>query len=158
MSFGAGGGYSSNSSTQSLTDILNSIYQTASRQSSTGQSTTSQNGSTLGTTAGTTAGQTQRTLLPQQQDALTSLGGIIKNLSTNPEGFYAPQQNQARNQVDRNYTGLADNLRQQFMGGTNPGASGKFGMAATQGDLARRGALSDVDQNFAVQKAQAPLR
>jgi hypothetical protein len=102
-------------------------------------------------------GSTQRTLTPDQLAAQTQLTQIIHALSTNPQQFLAPAQNQARNQVNDNYSGLADSLRQQFMANPGGGSSGKYGQAALQGDLARRRSLSDVDTGFAEQQAAAPL-
>jgi hypothetical protein len=102
-------------------------------------------------------GTTTRTLTPDQLAAQTQLTQIIHALATNPQQFLAPAQNKGRNDVNDNYSGLADSLRQQFMGTTSGGSSGKFGTAALAGDLARRKSLSDVDQSFATQAAQAPL-
>lgn len=106
---------------------------------------------------GTQTGSTARVLTPEQLQSQTQLTQIIHSLATNPQAFLAPAQNQARNQVNDNYSGLPDALRQQFMGNTGGGSSGKYGTAALQGDLARRKSLSDVDQTFATEQSQLPL-
>ena len=106
---------------------------------------------------GTSSGTTSKVLTPEQLAAQTQLSQVIHALSTNPAAFLAPAQNQARNQVNDNYAGLADSLRQQFMANPGGGGSGKYGTAALTGDLARRKSLSDVDTSFAEQKAAAPL-
>jgi len=106
---------------------------------------------------GTTSGETTRELTPEQLQAQTQITQLIHALSTNPDQFLAPAQNQARNQVNDNYSGVADSLRQQFMGGTGGGGSGKYGTAALATDLSRRKALSGVDTTFATEKSQLPL-
>jgi hypothetical protein len=52
---------------------------------------------------------------------------------------------------------LGDTLRKQFMS-SNGGASGKFGTAFVQGDIARRGDLSNTDTQFAQTAASLPLQ
>ncbi len=76
-------------------------------------------------------------------------------MTSDPKGFLAPAQNQARENVDQNYGGVADSLRQQFMSGE--GSSGKYGTAALKSDLARRGQLSGVDSAFAQTAAMLPI-
>ena len=107
--------------------------------------------------SGTQSGTTSRVLTPDQLTAQSQLTQIIHSLATNPDQFLAPAQNQARNQVNDNYSGLADSLRQQFMANPGGGSSGKYGQAALQGDLARRAQLSNVDTTFATEKSQLPL-
>lgn len=106
---------------------------------------------------GTQSGSTTKVLTPEQLKAQTQLAQTIHALATNPDQFLAPAKNNARNDVNDNYSGLADSLRQQFMGTTGGGGSGKFGMVATQADLGRRKALSDVDTQFDLAKSSAPL-
>lgn len=131
MSFGIN--HSSNS--QSTDQVANSLY----NQSGTSDSTTA------------------KTLTPDQMQAQTQISQLIHALATNPDQFLAPAQNDARNQVNSNYSGVSDSLRQQFLANPGGGGSGKYGMAATQSDLARRGALSNVDTAFAEQKSQLPV-
>lgn len=107
--------------------------------------------------SGTTDQTTAKTLTPDQLAAQAQITQTIHGLSTNPQQYLAPAQNQARNDVNDNYSGLADNLRQQFMANPGGGSSGKYGTAALQGDLARRKSLSDVDTGFAQTAAAAPL-
>ncbi len=107
--------------------------------------------------SGTQSGTTARVLTPDQLTAQSQLTQIIHALATNPDQFLAPAQNQARNQVNDNYSGLADSLRQQFMANPGGGSSGKYGTVALQSDLGRRKSLSDVDTTFATEKSQLPL-
>ena len=131
MSFGFGGSGSSTESQQLSSNIFN------------------QGGSQTGTTS--------RVLTPEQLAAQTQLTQVIHALATNPEQFLAPSQNKARNDVNSNYSGLADSLRQQFMANPGGGSTGKYGTAALSSDLARRKSLSDVDTTFDVAKASAPI-
>lgn len=131
MSFGFGGSGSSTESQQLQSNIYN------------------QNGTNSGTTT--------RVLTPDQLAAQTQLTQIIHALATNPDQFLAPAKNKARNDVNDNYSGLADSLRQQFMATPGGGSTGKYGAAALPADLARRRALSDVDTSFDVAKSSAPL-
>jgi hypothetical protein len=96
-------------------------------------------------------------LTPAQLQAQSQLTQVIHALSTNPQQFLAPAQNTARNQVNDNYSGVGDALRQQFMANTGGGSTGKFGTAELQSDLARRKSLSDVDTTFAQAAASAPI-
>jgi hypothetical protein len=105
----------------------------------------------------TQTGEQSRILTPEQLQAQSQITQLIHALATNPDQFLAPAQNQARNQVNENYSGVADNLRQQFLGNTGGGGSGKYGTAALQSDLARRGDLSKVDTTFATEKSQLPF-
>ena len=70
-------------------------------------------------------GTTSRVLTPEQLAAQTQLTQVIHALATNPEQFLAPSQNKARNDVNSNYSGLADSLRQQFMANPGGGSTGK---------------------------------
>ncbi len=116
-------------------------------------------GNSAGTTntSGATSDTTAKVLSPEQQKAQGSISQVIQALTKNPQAFLAPAQNQARNNVNENYGGVADSLRQQFMGGTGGGASGKYGTAALRSDLARRGQLSGVDSTFASEAAMLPV-
>lgn len=100
---------------------------------------------------------TNRNLTPFQSASQAPLFNYISSLMTNPSATIAPFQNQARNDVNSNYNGLSDSLRQQFMS-TGGGSSGKYGMAQTQGTLARVGQLSNVDNQFQQTAAQLPLQ
>lgn len=153
MSLGISGGSSSSSST--MNQLVQQLFDQATKTSQTGSTSTSQTGSTTGTTTGGT--DTSRTLSPEQAQTGPMLFKLIQQLSTNPEALTGPAQNQARNQVDENYAGTDEALRQQFMTGGGGGGSGKYGRAVLSSDLARRGKLSDVDTSFAQTRAQAPL-
>lgn len=119
-------------------------------------SSTSSNQNSNFSTSGST--NTQRTLTPYQSAIQAPLFSYISNLMTNPGAAIAPFQVQARNNVNANYNGLADSLRQQFLGSTGGGGSGKFGMALASGNLKRLSQLSDVDNQFAQTAAQLPLQ
>jgi len=148
-------GINASHQSSSMTDLLSQIFEQASKQQQTTSGTTT--GTTAGTTTGTETGTTARVLTPQQQAAQESLAKTISQISTNPQAFLAPAQNQAREGVNQNYSGLADNLRQQFLSGSGGGASGKYGTAALTGDLARRGALSNVDTTFGAAAGMLPI-
>lgn len=110
--------------------------------------------SDLNSTTGQTGGLS-RTFAPGTGALPSTFAGYLQKLFTNPESAVQPAQTQARNQVNQNYTGAADALRQQFMSGS--GASGKNGLAQTQLQVGRAGALSDVDQAAATQAASMPM-
>lgn len=155
MGFGISGGYSKGSETQTSTldELVKQAFSQLTNQASSSTGTTSQSG----TTTGQTEGSTERVLSPEQQAAQPMLFKIISALSRNPAQFLAPAQNQAREQVNENYTGLGDSLRQQFLTGGGGGGTGKYGRALLGADLARRGDLSRVDNEFAVRSATLPL-
>lgn len=148
MSFGAS--TSNTSGNTDTTALLNQLFNQVSNQSQTGTTGESSTGST--TTSGQTAAQTAKTLSPEQQAAESNVSNVSNQLSTNPQSFIAPAQDLAREQVNQNYAGLGDSLRQQFLSGEG-GSSGKYGTAALAGDLARRAQLSSVDTQAA---AEAP--
>lgn len=97
-----------------------------------------------------------RTLTPFQSQLQSPLFSTITNLMQNPQAYLQPFQTQARNQVNANYSGLADTLRQKFLS-TGGGSSGKYGLALAGGETARLGDLSNVDTNFAQQAASLPI-
>ena len=117
---------------------------------------TSSNFSNSGTTSSTGTSSTARTLTPYQQQLQGPLFGLVNNLLQNPQQYTAPYQTAARDQVNGNYSGLADSLRQQFLS-TGGGSSGKYGTAMTAGNLQRVGNLSNVDTTFAQTNAELPL-
>jgi hypothetical protein len=105
-----------------------------------------------------TSGSTQRTLTPFQNSIQAPLFNYVTNAMTpaGAEATIAPYTAAARDSTSQNYSGLADMLRQQFLG-TGGGNSGKFGSALVQGNLARLGALQGVDTAGQEQAAQLPL-
>lgn len=113
-------------------------------------STTSNTGSTTGTST------TGRTLFPGQSTLMNNLMGYANTAMTDPSALTAPYQQAARDQVDSNYSGLANSLQQQFLS-TGGGTSGKYGTALEQGNLARTGQLASTDQQFAQENATLPL-
>jgi hypothetical protein len=88
---------------------------------------------------------TNRNLTPFQTQLQGPVYAQLMQQLQDPSKTVEPFRVAARNRVNANYTGLGDQLRQQFLT-TGGGASGKYGRATLQYDLARRGALSDVDQ------------
>ena len=112
--------------------------------------------SSSGTQSNAVNSSTQRTLLPQQTTLLSPLFSSITAAMTNPSSVTAPYQNQARNQVNDNYSGLADNLRKQFLS-TGGGTSGKYGLALAGANTRRLSDLSGVDNSFAERNASLPL-
>ncbi|HLG99820.1 MAG TPA: hypothetical protein VKX49_26155 [Bryobacteraceae bacterium] len=74
----------------------------------------------------------------------------------NPQSTVQPFQQQAANQINQNYNGLADSLRQQFLS-TGGGSSGKYGMALAQANLQRAGQLAGNDTSFQQTAASLPL-
>lgn len=121
-------------------------------------STTNASGSTNSTSnqSGTSAGSTSKTLTPYQTALQSPLFGLVNNLMTNPAQFTAPFRQQALDQTNTTYSGLADSLRQQFMT-TGGGSTGKFGTALATGDLQRLGALQGVNTQFDQTDATLPL-
>ena len=117
--------------------------------SSTTNSTTNQSQSGTGTTT--------KNLTPYQSLLQGPLSSTIMQLMTNPEQFVAPFAAQARDATNSTYAGLGDTLRQQFMGTTGGGQSGKFGQALASGNLQRLGALQGVDTTAAMTAATLPL-
>ncbi len=145
MSFGVSAGHDSTSST--MDQLVSQLF---------GQKTNTTQTQT-GTTTGGTSGSTSKVLSPYQQAVQPQLFQIIQALSKNPQQFLAPQQGRARNQVNEDYAGTPDALREQFLSGGGGEGSGKYGKAVLSSDLARRGKLADVDSSFAGQAAQLPL-
>lgn len=134
------GGYSSQSSTDVLTKLINSLQQTNQQSNATTQGGT----------------QTARTLLPGQSGLIGPTSSLLSEAMSNPGKFVAPGQNQAREQVNENYSGLADKLHSQFLS-LGGGSSGKFGTSLVKGDLARRADLSKVDSEAATTASTIPF-
>src|SRR5690242_277474 len=93
-------------------------------------------------------GTTSRNLTPYQTQLQGPLFDYIRSLMLDPTKAVAPFQAGARNNVNENYSGLSDSLRNQFLS-TGGGKSGKYGMAATAGTISRLRDLSNVDTGFA---------
>lgn len=123
------------------------------------QQPTNTNGTTSSTGSSNSTGSssTQRTLTPYQSSLQQPLSQYIMQLMQNPQAAVAPFANQARNNINDNYSGLADSLRQQFLG-NGGGASGKYGTALAGANVQRLGQLSNSDSGFAQTAAQLPLQ
>lgn len=124
--------------------------------SSSTNSNTNQSFNTNTNTSQSGQSSTQRTLTPYQQQLQSPLFSLVTSAMTNPGQFLQPFYQGARDSTNQNYAGLADTLRQQFMGSGN-GSSGKFGSALVQGNLQRLGALQNVDTGFQQEQAQLPF-
>lgn len=85
-----------------------------------------------------------RLLTPQQQAAMELLGGLMEQYVGNPQAYIEPIRMAQREAVNQNFAGADTTLRERYARGAG-GASGKFGTAARQVDLARRSALTGVD-------------
>ncbi len=105
-----------------------------------------------------TSGQnvTNRNLNPQQAAVSPDIFAALHQYLTNPQAAVNPSRMAARNQVNDNYSGLADRVRQKFLT-TGGGQSGKQGKAQLAGELGRTSQLSDVDMAAQEQAAQLPL-
>jgi hypothetical protein len=150
MSFGiskGGSETSSSNSNETLSNLFSSLQQTLSTGTSTGSTT--QNGST--------SGSNRRVVSQDQSQIGTQLAQLLKNISADPKSFVAPSQNAAREEVNGNYSGVGDSLREQFLAGGGGGQSGKYGKAALASDLARRSSLSKVDNDAAIEASKLPL-
>lgn len=97
-----------------------------------------------------------KTLSPQQAAIQPSIFQTLQNYMLNPTAAVNPARMAARNQVNNDYSGLANQVRQQFLT-TGGGASGKAGEAELQGSLGQAGALANVDNSAAEQVAALPL-
>lgn len=115
-----------------------------------GSSNSSGNASQAGT------GTTTRNLTPYQDQLQSPLFKLISGLMTNPQATIAPFQNQARENVNQNYSGIGDTLRKKFLS-TGGGESGKFGDALIGSDVSRRSDLSKVDNDYSQLGAQLPI-
>lgn len=101
-------------------------------------------GGQVASSNGSGSSTTQQNLTPYQESLQTPLQSYLVSMLTNPAAIAAPLQDQARNQVNDNFTGVADNLRQQFLS-TGGGDSGKYGQAVASSNLQRLGDLDDAD-------------
>ncbi len=101
-------------------------------------------------------GTTNRNLNPQQAATSPDIFAALHQYLTNPQAAVNPARMAARNQVNDNYSGLADRVRQKFLT-TGGGQSGKSGKAQLAGELGRTSQLSDVDMQAQQEAAQLPL-
>ncbi len=104
----------------------------------------------------TGSSDTNRNLLPEQAQTAPDIFATLHRYLTDPEAAVNPARMAARNQVNQNYSGLADRVRQKFLT-TGGGQSGKSGQAMLQGELGRTAGLSDVDMAAQQQAATLPL-
>lgn len=149
---GGSGGIGPLSSNQILASILGGGAAGLLNQPTTTTSNFDQNSLTTGKSS------TYRYLTPEQKALQGPLFDYINQVMSNPTAVVAPFAAAARDQTNATYNGLADTLRQQFMGNAGGGASGKFGDALVQGNLNRLGALQGVDTQFQEAAAQLPLQ
>ncbi len=102
-------------------------------------------------TANTTANK-----LPTQLATAPDIFATLHNYLQNPQAAVNPARMAARSQVNQNYSGLPDRVRQKFLT-TGGGGSGKSGQAILAGETGRAGALANVDQEAQQQAAELPL-
>ncbi len=106
------------------------------------------------TTSGTSS--TTAAKLPQQLATAPDIFSTLHQYLQNPQAAVNPARMAARSQVNQNYSGLADRVRQKFLT-TGGGGSGKSGQAILAGETGRAGALSNVDTEAQQQAAELPL-
>lgn len=123
---GIGGGYSSQ-------DTSNQF-----QQSTTGNSTTNAVKS------------------PYQNATQPDIFATLHQYLTNPQAAVNPARMAARNQVNDDYSGFADRVRQKFLT-TGGGNSGKSGKAILSGELGRTAGLATADSTAQQEAAQLPL-
>lgn len=121
------------------------------------QDTSSQfqnSGTTSGTTSGT--GTTAAIKTPDQMQSGADIFAALHKYLSDPNAAVNPSRVIARNQVNQNYSGLADRTRQKFLT-TGGGQSGKMGQAMLAGEVGRSGGLANVDMAAQEQAAQLPM-
>lgn len=106
----------------------------------------------------TSSGSTSKVLTPYQSALQAPLFQTISNLMTNPMATVAPLVTQAKNNITNSFSGAAQQLRQQFMGTTAGGGSGKYGTGQLQTNLNQQGQLANADVSGAATAAQLPLQ
>lgn len=107
----------------------------------TQESTFSNTGST------SSVSRSKRVLRPEQEDAVGSLSAIGQRLLADPAGSLEPIRSARRTAVNSDFAGVDDALASRFLS-FGQGRSGKFGRAARTAEVARRGALADVDSDM----------
>lgn len=100
------------------------------------------------TTSNASTTRTRRVLRPEQEPMLGALATRASDLLTNPTAVLDPIRSARRNAVNQDYAGIEDTLADRMLshGGRN---SGKFGRAVRETNVARVGALADVDSDMA---------
>jgi hypothetical protein len=95
-----------------------------------------------------TSSSVTKNLTPFQSALQSPLFNYITNLlSADPSTIAKPYQTAAANDINANYTGLADTLRNKFLA-TGGGDSGKYGLAVAQGEQQRLSDLSTSDSDI----------
>ncbi len=107
-----------------------------------------------GTTSGTSS--TTANKLPEQLQSAPDIFAVLHKYLMDPQAAVNPARIAGRNQVNNDYSGLADRVNQKFLT-TGGGNSGKRGKAQLAAELGRSGSLADVDNSAAVQASQLPL-
>lgn len=100
------------------------------------------------TTSNASTTRRRRILRPEQEPLLGTLASRATELLTNPGAGLGPIRLARRNQVNADFAGIEDTLADRMLahGGR---ASGKFGRAVREANVARLGALSGVDADLA---------
>lgn len=108
------------------------------------------------TTSGTATSDTSANKLPEQLQTAPDIFATLHRYLMDPQAAVNPARMAGRAQVNQNYSGLADRVRQRFLT-TGGGGSGKSGQAILAGETGRAGALADVDMAAQQQAAALPL-
>lgn len=126
--------------------------------SNSGSSTTNQLQNFLSQLSSISSGTQQysQNLTPYQQSLQAPLFNTVSTAMSNPSAITAPAENTAINQVNDNYSGLSQSLRQQFLQ-TGGGQSGKYGLALASANQNRLSNISGVQNQFAQTNATLPL-
>ncbi len=108
--------------------------------------------------SGTTANQgaVSKTLSPEQAAIQPSIFATLQKYMMDPQDAVNPSRMAARNQVNNDYSGVADRVRQQFLT-TGGGSSGKAGQAQLQSSIGQAGDLANADNTAAQAAAALPL-
>jgi hypothetical protein len=100
------------------------------------------------TTTEKSSGKKRKYMTPEQAAAMSQVSGLSSEMMTDPAKYLEPQRQYARTQANANFSGVDDIIRQKF--GTGGGArDGRAGAAGRAAELARLGALTGVDADFA---------
>lgn len=109
-----------------------------------------------GTSSSSGTSDTNANKLSEQLQSAPDIFATLHQYLMNPQAAVNPARMAGRQQVNQNYSGLADRVNQKFLT-TGGGKSGKSGQAVLQGELGRAGDLSDVDMQAQQQAATLPL-
>lgn len=121
--------------------------------------TSTSNNTSANSTTASNAGTSNyaQNLNPAQTQVLNPVSDELTSILSNPQGYIAPFQSEAINQVNDSYSGVANSLRQQFLA-TGGGTSGKYGLALASANQGRLAQISNVNTSAAQQAETLPLQ